>query len=126
MQRWIKYLGKTLKTGKTPTSPESWGRRGLLGSLIGSLSGAISLRKAKSGMKVVNEAVTAERNLVSDSLKVQSDDRLINVTVARAYSPLNNNNDGGGRPGGGGGHSSFGGSFTGHSGTSHTSSGGHF
>lgn len=124
VQRWIKYLGKTLKTGRTPSSPEVWGRRGLIGSLVGTLSGAISLGKAKSGMKVVNEAVTAERNLVSDSLRVKSDDKLINVTVAQAYSPLNNNN-GGGRPGGGG-HSSFGGGFSGHSGSSHTSSGGRF
>ena len=123
--RWTKYLGKTLKTGRTPTAPEAWGRRGLIGSLVGSLSGAISLRKAKSGMKVVNEAVTAERNLVGDSLRVQSDDRLINVTVAQVYSPQNRD-DGGGRPSSGGGHSSFGGGFSGHSGSSHTSSGGHF
>lgn len=121
--RWIKYLGKTLKSGRVPIAPEAWGRKGFFGSLVGGVAGLISLVTAKSKMKVVNKAVSAQRNLVTDSLRVRSDDRLINVTVSQTYSPQNQD-QGGGRSGGG--HSSYGGGFSGHSGSSHTSSGGRF
>ena len=122
MQRWVRYLGKTLKTGTAPTCPEAWAGRGVIGAVVGAVAGFISLLSAKAGMKSVAKADTAEGNLVKNSVKIRSDDRLINVTVSRTYSPIEDDDDD--RSGGGG--SSFGGGFSGSSGTSHTSSGGRF
>ena len=122
MQRWVRYLGKTLKTGTAPTCPEAWAGRGVIGAFVGAVAGLISLLSAKAGMKSVAKADTAEGNLVKNSVKIRSDDRLINVTVSRTYSPIEDDDDD--RSGGGG--SSFGGGFSGSSGTSHTSSGGRF
>lgn len=94
----------------------TWVDRGIFCAMVGAVVGLVSLVIAWSRMKRVSKASTAEGNLVENSVKIRSNDRLINVTVSKTYSPVerdNNNRSGG---------SSFGG-FKGSSGTSHGGSG---
>lgn len=93
----------------------TWLERLLFGAAVGAVVGIISLVIAWSRMKSVAKANTAERNLVDDSVRIHSNDMLINVSVSKDYSPLERDNN---RSGG----SSFGG-FSGSSGTSHSGSG---
>lgn len=98
------------KTGKI-----TWVERAGFGAAVGAVVGIISLVIAWSGMKSVAKANTADRNLVGNSVRIDSDDMLINVSVSKDYSPIERDDN---RSGG----SSFGG-FSGSSGTSHSGSG---
>lgn len=121
---WLDSVEVLYRDG-TLIKPPSFGQRvqAALGPsvLVGLAAGLISYLIARSKMKVVAQAVTARGNLLEDSVKIRSSDHLDHVATTRVYSPVERNE--GGRGGGG---SSFGGGFSGHSGASHSSSGGRF
>ena len=119
---WIAHVGEMYRTGH-PMKRETVKRNLLVSLIVGLLVGTVSYVIARSKMKVVKTAVTARNELIEGSFKVNSRDSLDNITTTKIYDPPHQDN--GGKGGSSGGHS-FGGSLSGHSGTSHTSSGGRF
>ena len=121
--RWLNYLEKTLKTGRTPRTPAVWGLRSVVASVISLIGSGAHMTSAKRSMKTVRTAYTASEHLTRDSLGFNNaKDEFIRSTVSRVYSPVARSSYSGGSSGHSGG-SSHSGSYHGSSGSSHSGSG---
>ena len=119
-ERWLKYLDKTFKTGRTPRKPFVWIIRAAISSVIAWIASGFNNEKAVKSMATVVTAFTAGDHLVKDSLAVTNEeDRLLRTEQNRAYSPPVTTSSGGRT----GSHSSHSSSYHGSSGTSHSGSG---
>ena len=119
--RWLNYLDKTLKTGRTPRTPGVWTLRSVIAGVVSVLASAIHVESAKTGMKTVRTAYSAGDHLVRDSLGMRNvRDDFVNNTVTRVYSPVARESSGGSGHSGG---SSYSGGYSSSSGSSHSGSG---
>lgn len=119
--RWLSYLDRTLKTGRTPRTPGVWGLRSVIAGVISILASAVHVETAKSGMKTVRTAYSAGDHLVRDSFGLANTrDDFIDNTVTRVYSPVARESGGGSGHSGG---SSYSGGYSSSSGSSHSGSG---
>ncbi|MBR0134715.1 MAG: TPM domain-containing protein [Clostridia bacterium] len=121
--RWLDYLGTTLKTGRTPRTPLVWTIRAIASAITSFLASAFGMSTAKASMKTVRTAYQANDHLVSDSFRMrtpENNDTFIRSDVSRVFSPLARET---GKEGGSHGSSTYSGSYTGSSGTTHTGSG---
>lgn len=120
-ERWLKYLDKTLKTGRTPRTPAVWSVRSAIAGAVSLLVSAFRTSSAKNSMKTVRTAYDAGDHLVESSFRMgNSKDEFTHSTQTTVYSPRQRESTGGGGGGGGGGYS---GGYSGSSGTSHSGSG---
>ena len=122
-ERWLKYLDRTYKTGRTPRKPFVWIIRSVICSVIAWIASGITNEKAVNSMRTVVTSFTAGDHLIGDSLVVANvGDRLLRTEQNRTYSPPVTTSSGG-RSGSRSSHSS---SYHGSSGTSHSGSGRRF
>jgi uncharacterized membrane protein YgcG len=120
--RWLNYLERTLKTGRTPRTPFVWGMRSLIASFVSLIGSGIHMAGAKSSMKTVRTAYTAGEHLTRDSMGFESTrDEFIRSTVSKVYSPVSRESSSGSSGHHGG--SSYSGGYHGSSGSSHSGSG---
>ena len=119
---WLSNVEHMQKTGRVPHAMIYWIITVLLGSGLGSIFGGISLGGAKAKMRVPKPQPNADRYLIPGSLQVGAvRDYLINTNTSKRYVPPAPKSSG--RTGGSSGGSTFHGSHSGHSGTTHSGSG---
>jgi uncharacterized membrane protein YgcG len=119
--RWLSYLDKTLKTGRTPKTPGVWALRSAIAGVVSVLASAVHMETAKTSMRTVRTAYEAGDHLVRDSMRMMpSRDDFVNNTVTRVYSPVARESGGGSGHSGG---SSYSGGYSSSSGSSHSGSG---
>ena len=119
---WLSNVEHMQKTGRVPHAMIYWIMTVLLGSGLGSIFGGISLGGAKAKMRVPKPQPNADRYLIPGSLQVGAvRDYLINTNTSKRYVPPAPKSSG--RTGGSSGGSTFHGSHSGHSGTTHSGSG---
>ena len=118
---WLKDLEHMEKTGRVLPRMGYWITSGVIGLLLGSIVGGIALGSARKKMAAPAAKVTAEGYLADGSLRVRKvEDRFRGTTTSRRYSPRESKSSGGG------GRSSYSGSYSGSSGSSHSGSGRRF
>lgn len=123
--RFLKYLDRTLKTGRVPVTPGKWVFRCIASGIIALIVSSIVVSNAKRRMKTVRLAYSANDHLDPNSFSLQSvEDTYLNSAITRSYSPVNK--DGGTRGGGSSGRSSYSGGYHSSSGSSHSGSGRRF
>ena len=111
----VKNLGTTMKTGRAPHSASAWFGQGVIASIIAAITAGIKTGSAKSGMKTVKKAYSADRYLQRDSFTVNSSsDNFLYATEDRVYDPPASSRTGGGGGGSSSHHSSSGSSHSGH------------
>ena len=121
MHLGLKDIRHMVKTGRVSRTAGYWGLIAVLGAIVGASFGGIALSMAKKKMAAPRVKQTAMDYLERDSLRINSiQDQYLNTTTTRKYSPVERSSGGGSS---GGGRSSYSGSYSGSSGTSHSGSG---
>ena len=119
--QWLRQTGHMLRTGRAPRSAASWGFTLGFEALIGLLFGGISLGRAKARMATPTITTHADNYVVPGSVRISKvEDRLVNTTAHRHYSPVKTRSSSGG---GSSGRSSYSGSHSSSSGRTHSGSG---
>lgn len=108
-----------------PTWLEKLKQSSVGGVFAGAIAGLISMFKAKSSMKTVSTATTAQNYVQNGSFRMhRQEDILMGINVSRMPKPQQDSRSGGG--GGHSGQSSFSGSHTSSGGNTHAGGGRHF
>ena len=118
----LKNIDHMEKTGRVTRTKGYWIFIAVLGAAVGSIVGGVGLAGAKKRMAVPAVRLSAGEYLNRDSLRIESvRDQYLSTSTTRKYSPVERSSGGGSS--GGGGRSSYSGSYSGSSGTSHSGSG---
>ena len=116
---WLDQTEHMLRTGRVPRSSFYWGMVSLFGVLAGSAVGGISLGRAKARMRKPVMRRDANSYIGSDSRIADAGRYYLYTTTSRHYDPPREKSSGSS----GGGRSSYSGSYSGSSGSSHSGSG---